>query len=48
VSRHLPSRTYRQHERPKLIEGLLCEQLACTGQDASGSIAREVIGAKKP
>jgi hypothetical protein len=42
VSRRLPSRTYRQHERPKLIKGFLCEQLAWTrAQDASGPRSTE-------
>jgi hypothetical protein len=42
VSRHLPSRTHRQHERPKLIKGFLCEQLAWTrAQDASGPRSTE-------
>jgi hypothetical protein len=42
VSRHLPSRTYGQHERPNLIKGFLGERLAWTGaQDACGPRSTE-------
>jgi hypothetical protein len=45
VSRHLLSRAHRRQERPKLMKGSLCEQLAWTraqDEDASGSRSTEL------